>query len=149
MKLLAVHYLEAAQERRDEAWHLYENGRYVGALYLTGVAVECLLRAYRVRRGLPFQARHNLIGLYQESGLMEFINERNRERLAADLGEVWSRWKNDYRYASEKRLRAEINRRERDRRTKGDLLKWNARIAWDSGSYVIATGVAAWTYKRN
>lgn len=148
MRFRPAHYLEAAQERRDEAWQLYVGCRYGGSLYLTGVAVECLLWAYRTRRGEPFEARHDLMSLYRQSGLLDFINERNRERMAVALGDVWARWKNNLRYASEPRLRAQLKARELDRGIKGDALKFNARAAWDSASYVIAMGVSAWDSQK-
>ena len=40
-------YYEAAKEHRDLALELHEAGRYVMAHYLSGLAVECILRAYQ------------------------------------------------------------------------------------------------------
>lgn len=149
MRFRPEHYIEAAQERRDEAWHLLNADKYAGAMYLTGAAVECLFWAYRTDAGHPFKAHHDLMDLYKESGLLDFITTRNREPMAVALVEVWSRWKNNFRYASDQRLRAEIKARRLDRGIKGDALKQNARQAWDSASYIIAMGVEAWRLKKN
>ncbi|GMV42457.1 MAG: hypothetical protein AMXMBFR64_41730 [Myxococcales bacterium] len=149
MRFRSEHYLAAAQERRDEAWRLLEDGRYGGALYLTGVSVECLFWAYRTRSGFPFEARHDLLGLCKESGMLEFITTRNRQKVGEALAELWLRWRNNFRYAGNQRLKAEFRDRQLDRGIIGDPLKYNAQVAWDSASYVIAMGVAAWTSKTN
>jgi hypothetical protein len=50
-----------------------------------------------------------------------------RAEVAAALGDVWSRWKNDYRYASDDRVLRDLRDRGLTLGIKGDPLKENSR----------------------
>jgi hypothetical protein len=41
-------YYKAAEARIQEAHHLHAQGYYVLSMYTSGLAVECLLRAFRL-----------------------------------------------------------------------------------------------------
>ena len=58
MDFSADHYFRASVERMSQAHILYRegNGRYALAMYVAGLAVECLLRAYMVRRKREFES---------------------------------------------------------------------------------------------
>lgn len=68
-------YLAAAKERIAEAAELYDSRRYVLCHYMSGLAVECLLRAYRFRKDPEFDSRHDLFALYHASGMADQIPE--------------------------------------------------------------------------
>ena len=122
---------------------MYENGRFVDALYLAGVAVECLLRAYGTDAGSEFDGRHDLLQL-MKGGAERLAGEGEEAAILAAIGHVWVRWKNNYRYTHDPRLRAEFKRLRLDRGLKGDALKENARIALASALIVVYKGTSQW-----
>ena len=150
MKFLPKDYKIASIERIDAARRLYEQKKYVAAIYIAGVAVECLLRAYMKRKSPHFESRHDLQSLLKESGLMDFIRPTDHKKLSACFGEVWSRWKNNYRYASSERLTSEYRRlKHYNKKIKGDLLKANSFTIIENAFMIINKGVARWNSKTN
>ncbi len=97
MRFRPEHYLEAAQEQVVSARRLHKQRRYPAAIYLAGVAVECLLLAYKTRENPVFESRHDLRNLLRESGMFSFIRPKDRRKLSVQMGDVWARWKNNYR----------------------------------------------------
>ena len=150
MRFNAEQYRAAADDRLKEAQILHRHGRFSGALYEAGVAVECLLRAYASRRGAAadFDARHDLQAMLRQSGILDLARLQedgdDRREMAALLGDVWSRWKNNYRYASDDRLRAELKTLGLDRGIQGDCLKENSRRALSAAFKLFAVGVKRW-----
>lgn len=137
-------YIEAASERITAARDLYVAHRYVDVLYLAGVAVECVLRAFALERTNEFDARHDLPSLMQVAALNQVMGSKAREDIAVALGEVWARWRNNYRYASDRRIRSDLKRRKLDRGIKGDALKENARIALEYALAIVNKGRFQW-----
>jgi uncharacterized protein (UPF0332 family) len=146
MKINPKQYLEVAQEHIDTARILYNNERYSTAIYLAGVSIECLLLAYRTKNISHFDSKHDLNKLMKESGIANFVQERNRKKMGILLGEVWSRWKNNYRFASNSRLRSEFKKIGLDRGIKGDILKSNSMSIIDYAYELINIGVRRWNY---
>ena len=130
MRISGDKYIEGASERIGTARALYNTRRYVDALYLAGVAVECILRAYARDDSDEFEGRHDLFRLFRVAAVARFVGEKQRQTISAALGEVWTRWKNNYRYVGDSALRTEFKRLELDRAIKGDALKENCRICW-------------------
>lgn len=60
---------------------------------------------------------------------------------------MWTRWKNNYRYVPEAKLRAEVKRLQLDRGIKGDVLKENARVALENARTVVNKGTFQWKNK--
>ena len=144
MRFRAEHYLEASQERIDAARRLYNEKHYAEAVYFAGVGVECLLLAYRIRENPEFESRHDLRSLFKESGIAEFITHKERIKMPVMLGEVWSRWKNNYRFASSDRLTSEFKRLNFDRGIRGDILKSNSFLVICNALEIISIGVKRW-----
>lgn len=144
MILNADDYRQAAGIRIATGGILYEAGRYGACIYTVGVAVECILRAWRVRSDPQFDAAHDLPALLKQSGLASFVPEKRRTELSAALGEVWSRWRNAYRYAPDGRVKSDLHERDLLVGIKGDALKENARIALENGYDIVNLGVARW-----
>ncbi|QTA92650.1 HEPN domain-containing protein [Desulfonema magnum] len=149
MRFRPEHYLEAAYERIDAARKLHNERHYPEAIYFAGVAVECLLLAYRTRENSDFESRHDLRKLLKESGMTDFIRQKDMIRLPALLGEVWSRWKNNYRFASYGRLTSEFRRLKLDRGIRGDALKLNSEIVIRNAIEIINLGVRRWNSEKN
>jgi HEPN domain-containing protein len=147
MKLDGDQYIDAAPERASAAQALYQDGRYTEAVYLAGVAVECVLRAYAQEEAGSFDARHDLRQLFKAATLERFVGEKQRQTVSAALGEVWARWKNNYRYAPEERMRKEVRRLRLDQGVKGDVLKETARVAIENALVVVNKGKYQWKMK--
>jgi HEPN domain-containing protein len=105
MSFNSLDYLSAAKEHVDGAGKLYNMQCYVLAHYVAGLAVECLLRAYRFRVDSNFDERHDLRALLKASRLADIVSNTDRPRINAALGDVVSRWQNDHRYRSKESLR--------------------------------------------
>ncbi len=150
MKFLAKDYKIASMERINTARKLYAQKEYVLAIYIAGVAVECLLKAYLRRKTPHFKSKHDLPNLLKESGLMDFIRPTDHKELSACFGEVWSRWKNNYRYASSERLTSEYKRLKLyNKKVKGYLLKANSSTITNNALSIISKRVARWDSKTN
>lgn len=145
MKFNAEQYLDCSSERIKDAKCLHEDGQYVGAIYFAGVAVECLLRAYIRRKDPTLDERHDLKDMLKKSDLDGFITGADRKLTAAWLMDVWTRWKNNYRYASPERLKSEYVKLNLHSGIKGDFMKENCRIAVDSALELITKGNRKWT----
>jgi len=149
MRFRPEHYLEAAYERIDAARKLHNEQHYPEALYFAGVAVECLLLAYKTRDNPEFESRHDLRKLLKESGMADFTRHKDLMKLPALLGEVWSRWKNNYRFASYSRLSSEFRSLKLDSGIRGDILKSNSDTAIRNALEIINLGVRRWNSEKN
>lgn len=144
MKISSENYFKASQDRIKEARELHNSGNYVGSIYLSGVSIECMLRAYAVKNTGDFDSRHDLALLLRASGISEVVNVSQRRNIGAALGNIWSRWKNNYRYASEELIRAELKKLKLDRGIKGDWLKFNSMTVLDSALTILSIGIKKW-----
>jgi hypothetical protein len=148
MKFSSEYYLEASQERMNTARILYNACRHAAAVYFSGVAVESLLRAYLARKNKLFDSRHDLGNLLIASSVADFIPHPNQRKFSTALSNLWARWKNNYRYASQNQMRSEFKRLKLHVGIKGDFVKYNSMIAVDCAEEIITLGVRRWDYKR-
>lgn len=88
-------YRTVAAEHIRALPSLYDHGQYVLCLYVSGLAVEAIFRAYRGRFDPSFDARHNLHELAKASRFVEIIPLGQIGRYSADLLEVATRWSNN------------------------------------------------------
>ncbi len=141
-----------------QANHLYSEGQsFALAMYCGGLAVECLLRAFRFAEDDSFEGRHDLIALLRASrflrvnevySLAKGVSRQELEQVGLELpaiNEVASLSRNNLRFASETSLKAYLNRIERVRGIKGNPLKKNTLELLDAAQTVIDRGVAIWT----
>ena len=147
MKISGDNYIDGASERIGAAYGMYASSRFVDAIYLAGVAVECILRAFAIEETDEFEGRHDLSRLMKAATLERFIGEKQRQAISAALGEVWTRWKNNYRYVGDDRLRSELKRLQLDRGIKGDALKENARMVLENAFTIVNKGTFQWKKK--
>lgn len=163
MKLNAEHYYVAATERMQEARRIYDAGKsYALAMYCGGVAVECILRAFRWLRDDTFDGHHQLEVLLKASGFLGLSAHRQQSRRVSDerieelhlklraaVSEVAVLWHNNLRYASEARLRAHLRQLGRVRGALGNPLKKNAKELLEAAQTIVDQGVALWTFGKN
>src|ERR1035438_940747 len=91
-------YREAAGEMASLARDLHSREQYAVAHYLAGLAVECVLRAYRVRRDPQFDSRHDIIELVKEAKFYDFVPDESQAKVTEAVHTVARRWSNDHRY---------------------------------------------------
>jgi len=144
MRIEAADYFAAANERLDEAKLLFEKAHYALALYVAGVAVESLLRAYTFRLEPKLEAAHNLELLLETSNLRFLVTAVESQQLFAAIADLYRRWRNDLRYTSNNRLRRRLKKQKLDRGIRGDFLKENCRIAIEKASTILKVGVSKW-----
>jgi HEPN domain-containing protein len=160
MKFVPEHYVEAASERIEQAETLFRIRHYSLAMDTAGRAVECILRAYFFRKhgsDAKLEAAHDIIQLFQASGLKAIALEAQRSRgdsetkiakysrdIQTDIGRISQMWSNDLRYASENRLRADLRRQNLHQGVKGDYLKFNAQRLIEAARRIVDVGVERW-----
>jgi len=110
MRITAEDYRETSLERANTARILHKAGRYAPAIYLAGIAVESLLRAYIIREGGEVDTLHDMDQLLRRPNLRGYVPHASIAEIDTWLGEVRSRWNNLYRWFSEQRLRTEYRR---------------------------------------
>jgi hypothetical protein len=152
------HYFETATERMRQAQFLFHVGEsYALSIYVGGVAVECMLRAFKGRRDPTFDERHDLIRLFAASRMIDVDPVKLRARhwtedkidahrraLQAAVNDVVRLWANNYRYASERRLLAHLKQITGYRKIKGDYLRALARQFLNSAQTFVDMGAMQW-----
>jgi HEPN domain-containing protein len=142
---ISVHpqdYYYAATERMAQANLLRRQQRYSIAMYIAGVAVECMLRAF-YPKDRDFDKGHNIEALYKACD-PEILGESAKKRLRGHIETVHLLWQNRYRYFSEERLRAHIRALGHDKRgvnPGADFLKVRCNELHDACNEVIMVGV--------
>ena len=145
MRHTADSYLEAAQEQAEVARTLHQEQHFAAAHYWSGVAVECLLRAYRVRINPEFSSRHDLAGLVQSAHFYDFVPPQYAEATAANLQAVCARWNNAYRYCSSRAVGEELGRRNLDANVALDQqLEHSSGVIVSAAINLVELGVRRW-----
>jgi HEPN domain-containing protein len=155
-------YDQAAIERIQQAREIHDSKKsYALAMYCSGLAVECMLRAFRWRKDTSFEGRHDLDELFRAGGFLQIHEERARKRRTSEeeiarsasgilnaIREVGALWHNNLRFASEDSLRAHLNRLGRVRGIRGDPLKKNSADLLAAAQITVNEGVRSWSSRR-
>ena len=144
MRLTADEYYRAAQDHAEDAQLLYDEGRYVIAHYVAGLAVECMLRAYAVRNGAMFDGRHDLNKWFELARFDEVITEPRLETVSFAYNVVFIQWNSAQRYYSDVLLRALFRNTRLDRGIRGDAVKELTRRIVEAALLVVGEGTAQW-----
>ncbi len=137
-------YRDAGAEHITVARELYDSGRFVLANYAAGLAVECVLRAYRVMIDPEFDSRHDLDKLYSLAKFADVVPSQRVEEVTAALGDVVNLWSNDHRFLTEVALRKRWTKRKLYEGIRGDFVKERTRQLVNSASTIVNLGVARW-----
>jgi hypothetical protein len=140
----AAVYRDAASEHVTVAQELYDASRLVLANYVAGLAVECILRAYRHMIDPEFDSRHHLEHLYDLAGFGDIVPQRDTEAVSAALGEIVSLWSNDHRFLTLARLRKQWTDRRLYQNIKGDFVRELVRRTVNASDRIVTVGVARW-----
>ena len=119
---------------------LLEAGQFGGAIWVAGVAVEALFRAYHRRRSDQLDTGHDLKSLYRASRFGQHISAGHMERIADAIGIVIAGWRHRYRYDPAKAIQRTLEARP-------DQLGRRARLIVDAAQEVVSHGVSRWDSK--
>lgn len=147
MRFTADAYREAALEHVVVARELYDANppRYVLAHYTAGLAVECMLRAYRCRVTPEFDERHDLRALYKAARFDEIVPANLQEQIGTARSVIETQWQNNHRFCSEEYLRSHFRRLMLDRGIRGDFLKERTRQIVNAAFDIVNVGNRQWT----
>src|SRR5207248_7404926 len=106
----ADEYRWAAYENLRAAENADQGSHFVAGHYLAGLAVECILRAYRWRINEAWEGRHNLPRLAEEAEYFNLVSRRYRSRFASQFNDLVRRWRNDHRFYSSSKLETYLTR---------------------------------------
>ena len=138
-------YREAALEHMKLAQTLHSDlGEYGPAHYWAGVAVECMLRAWRMLVDPQFESRHDLHGLVKEAGLLDLVPAKRKGEVAGALGEVARRWSNDHRYRPSRLVGRWLRDKRLDEQVSGDRLKFSSHRIVASAQTVVQIAEQQW-----
>ena len=154
------HYFQTATQRMRQAHYLFkESSSFALAIYVGGLAVECLLRAFKGLRDPLFDEKHDLLRLFAASRILRIDHDRlhaknwsdpqingHLQTLRLAVNEVVRLWANNYRFVSEERLRSHLKKITGYRKIKGDYLKEEARKFLNSAQRFIDKGVILWQF---
>ncbi len=144
MGLRSESYYTAARERIKEARFLHESRYYTLAMYVSGLAVECMLRAFRLLKDQTFDERHDLWQLWKHADLADVQSEFYDEKIHSLLLIVTSLWQNNYRFRSATELRAHLKKIGSARGIKGDFLKFNSKRLYEAANEIVELGGRQW-----
>lgn len=144
----SIERMDAAQHARwrGNVQHGRERCDYVVAMYLAGLAVECVLQAIALLDNPKHDERHDLKRWLSRcpTSLQDAVRSQNAR---AHWNTVVVVWKNNLRYLSEAGLLGYLRGIERDRGISGGpeaILKMNADRLLESASVVQKKGIVAW-----
>lgn len=140
----AIIYRDASAEHVTVGRELYDLSRFALASYVSGLAVECILRAYRTMIDAEFDSRHNIERLYDLARFADIVPARKAPEIGADLGYVIALWSNDHRFLSERALRRRWLKRDLHKGIRGDFVKERTRQLLNASSEIVSFGVTRW-----
>ena len=104
-----------------------------------------------------FDEKHHLLRLFAASGMLNIDTEKLRalnwtepqikghlRTLKVAVNEIFGLWANNYRFASEDRLRSDLKKITGYQKIKGDYLKEQARLFLNSAQRFLDMGVVQW-----
>ena len=143
-KVLAETYRRAAIEHVGAAQDLWEAGHYALAQYASGLAVECVLRAYITLERVTFDDRHDLTRLYQSARFDRIVPDRRVEEVSAAFTTVLTSWHNGQRFYDSKLLRSFFHKNGLDKGIRGDTVKALTYETLDSANMLVTLGDLGW-----
>ena len=110
------------------------------AHYVAGVAVGCVIRAFRARAKAEFDAKHSLRSLVKQSEFYDFMPPGATAQVAASVFEVERRWDNLHRYRDVSSLRRWLVERKLRLGVKGDVVKHSRDAILEAALDIVTKG---------
>lgn len=144
MASTAETYRIAAKEHLLRAQENYDDENYFLAHYLSGLAVECHLRAYLRQIKIQFESRHDLRDLASEAQFFNIVPQNQVDDFSVKFSVLNLRWRSNHRYYSERQFLAYMTEIRAEFGVKGDRWKNLARTILNLAYDVINQGEAKW-----
>lgn len=136
----------ASLERMDEAGQPFERERWAAAVYLAGLAVECVPQAHALRAGTAHGGHHDLMIWLR--GCPERLRAVIRSRAATEWSTLNVMWSNRIRYSSTSGLLGYLRAKRLTLGIAGGAdaaVRVNARRVVDAARVVHGKGVVLWS----
>ena len=147
MASTAQTYRDAAKENLLRAQESFDAENYFLAHYLSGLAVECHLRAYLRAAKSQFDARHDLPELAKEAHFFEIVSDNQDDNLSGKFNLLNLRWRSSHRYYSERQFLDYMTEIKAEFNVKGNRWKNLARTVLELAYEIINQGEAKWDSK--
>jgi HEPN domain-containing protein len=144
VKSTAETYRSAAVEHLASAQWLHEHQRYYLSHYLSGLAVECILRAYLRRITREFDARHDIEELASQARFFDLVPYDLHARFGAAFLTINLRWRSSQRYMSDRELWSYLSSIRADFGRRGDRRKLNSRTMLNLAYEIVRLGDRKW-----
>lgn len=162
MQFTAQEYYASSCERIKQANYLYDEGKsFVLAVYCAGVAIECLLRAFRWQYDQTFEGRHDLMQLVKSAKILRIKEDLMRKKNIPDeeicsqvaefrnnMNTIATIWKNNLRYASEAKFKTELHKLNQLSGIKGDAVKEKTRQFVQAAQSIHSKGMILWESQK-
>jgi hypothetical protein len=136
----------------------YSVERYSLSMYVSGLAVECILRGFYWKRNPVLDTRHDLLRLFKECQIVD-IEQQRLERRGLDPADVRKAmvdlfgardtvvrlWNNDYRFVAESQLRSRLRTLGELHTKRGNQVKASALALYNAAKLLVDKGTALWT----
>lgn len=144
MSATVADYRNAALERMGDAQELKRRERYPFAMYASGLAAECMLRAFR-HQDREHKAHHDVVA-HLDVCDRERFGERAWSKLRGPVQAVHMLWLNNFRFADDKKLRKHLNDIKYYERTSrgSDTLKVACLELMDAALTIVTIGDERW-----
>ncbi len=141
-------YMDAAREHIDSARQLHERERFPLAMYVAGLAVESMLRAYKRRHTQELDERHDLRKLSKAAKIVDNLPPSRTLGYGLHLGVVATHWTNLHRFRSEAALRKWLWQQKLSIGIKGDVLKELSRKLLNASFTIVSIGEETWKMQK-
>lgn len=141
-------YHVAALEHLQRARELHERREYFLAHFLSGLAVECMLRAYRLLIDRKFDSRHDLRELAKTARFYDLIPSERQIEFGERVILLNERWRSNQRYMSEEQLKKYLSDLHADFDKRGDRFKNNSKAVFEPAFEIVSLGDRKWNSKR-
>jgi HEPN domain-containing protein len=138
-------YRAAANEHLERAQDEFDRGEYFLAHYLSGLAVECYLRALLRRRSDQFDSRHDLAALAVEDGYYDDVPLAKIDHYSTLFSSLNLRWRSNHRYYSNRQFLDYMNELGAEFNSKGNRWKNMSRTVLKNAYDIIKLGELKWT----
>ena len=147
MKSTANGYFFAAREhllRADEFFRSEREDRDYLTHYFSGLAVECVLRAYLRKQTDEFDSSHSLLHLAHRANFYDLVPVKKVEEYATIMAELTRRWNANHRYFSASDVKTHLHDLKADADQKGEQFRNNARYALVQATEIVRLGERKW-----
>ena len=145
VEFTAQSYRKAALEHLRFAGESHDAGEYYYAHYFSGLSVECMLRAYRLRISRTFDARHDLYELARYARFFDLVSSELQTEYSAKFITLNLRWRSNQRYMSEEQLRRYLSGLRADFDKRGERFKNNSSTVYQLAYDIVKLGDRKWT----